>query len=170
MANVVIKRHVAAFNIDTYNRSVIASTDLENGTVFTLNAKDANEKLCWTPTAPGANGTGLWMATSPAVVYVNKTQGLTVDPRDFVNKAGKVIDATFLAVGDLIEMTGEGISGIDTNNFLAPDAGKFVLKAVNEAPATGCYLKKVDTSVLHIGDGAIAPTAVPTYIFEVKAN
>lgn len=170
MANVVIKRHVAAFNIDTYNRSVIAAADLENGSVFTLDAKDANEKMCWTPTAPAANGTGLWMATSPEVVYVNKTQGLTVDPRDFVNKAGRVIDVTFLNVGDIIEMTGDGIADIATNNYLVPDAGKFVLKSANEAPASGCYLKKVETSVLHIGEGGIAPTAVPTYIFEVKAN
>ena len=34
MANVVIKRRVAAHNVDALNRSVVAEQDLENGTVF----------------------------------------------------------------------------------------------------------------------------------------
>ena len=65
MANVIIKRSVAATNIDSYNRSAVASNDLPNGSVFSLKEKDSANELLYKVTAPAANEKGLWMATSP---------------------------------------------------------------------------------------------------------
>ena len=54
--NVVIKRRVAAHNIDALNRAVVATVDLENGSIFTLSARSENE----------AEGE-VWKATQPTV-------------------------------------------------------------------------------------------------------
>lgn len=169
MANVVIKRQVAAFNIDSYNRSVIHTAALPNGSIFVLNAKNNNESEVWDVTAPTEGATGVWMATSPEVIYVDKTHGGSVDPRDFTNPANKVFDASYLAVNDLWEMTGEGIANIATNGFLTAGTTTTLVSAAT-APASGFYMQKVGTNTLKVGDGAIAPATVTTYIFEVKAN
>lgn len=168
--NVVITRAVAAFNVDSYNRTVMSTTaDIDNGSVFTL-ARTEADSLVWTPTAPAAaTATGLWMACAPEVLYQDKTHGGTVDPRDYTNVQGRVFDAILLQKGDVIEMTGEGIADIATKAYLVIDANKMVLKGADEA-GTGYALKKIGASNLHIGDGAIAPTAVPTYVFEVVNN
>lgn len=166
--NVVIKRKVAETNIDSYHRSAKASVDLPNGSVFALEAKGTDG--LWTVKAPTANQAGLWMATSPEVIYVDKAHGGSSDPRDFVNVAGRAIDATYLVPKDLIEMTGDGITGIDTAVYLIADTG-YTLKASTAAPTSGgIALKKVETGTLKVGDGAIAPAAIPTYVFEVEAN
>lgn len=170
MANVVIKRRVAATNVDSYNRSAIATTKLPNGSVFSLKEKDATNELCYVAKAPVANEKNLWMATSPEVIYVDKTHGGSADPRDFENIAGRPIDATLLVPTDIIEMSGEGITGIDTAKYLVADTG-MVLKAAATAPtAGGLALRKIGTGTLKIGDGAIAPAVIPTYVFEVESN
>lgn len=167
--NVIIKRAVAGFNVDSYNRTVVADTDIDNGGVFALTRTDAQD-LRWTASyAANASATGLWMATSPEVMYVNKEAGLSVDPRDFTNKAGRSIDATLLVKGDVIEMTGEGIADIDTKDYLVAATDSYTLVAADAAVA-GFTLKKIGTSTLKIGDGAIAPAPVATYVYEVVNN
>ena len=170
MANVVIKRSVAATNIDSYNRSAVATVNVPNGSVFSLKEKDTSNELLYKAVAPKANEKGLWMATSPEVIYVDKAHGGSSDPRDFTNIAGRAIDATYLVPADIIEMTGEGITGIDTAVYLVADTS-MTLKAATAAPtAGGLALRKVGKGTLKVGDGAIAPVAVPTYVFEVEAN
>ena len=167
--NVVIKRAVAGFNVDSYNRTVVAEADIDNGGVFALARTNAQD-LRWTAGyAASASATGLWMATSPEVMYVNKEAGLSVDPRDFTNKAGRSIDATLLVKGDVIEMTGEGIANIDTKDYLVAATDSYTLVAADAAVA-GFTLKKIGTSTLKIGDGAIAPAPVATYVYEVVNN
>lgn len=170
MANVVIKRSVAATNIDSYNRSAVATVDVPNGSVFSLKEKDTANELLYKATVPAANEKGLWMATSPEVIYVDKAHGGSADPRDFINVKGRAIDATYLVPTDIIEMTGEGITGIDTAKYLVADTS-MTLKAASAAPtAGGLVMRKIGTNTLKVGDGAIAPAAIPTYVFEVEAN
>ena len=167
--NVVIKRQMAATNIDSYNRSAVHTADLPNGSVFTLNEVDTGNDARWKVGTPTAASKGLWMATSPEVVYVDKNHGGSADPRDFVNVAGRTIDATLLVKQDLVEMTGEGITGISTATFLGVTAG-LQLVALTAAPTQGAYLKAVGKGTLKVGDGALAPAAIPTYVFEVVDN
>ena len=170
MANVVIKRSVAATNIASYNKSAVATVDVPNGSVFSLKEKDTANELLYKATAPAANEKGLWMATSPEVIYVGKTQGGSCDPRDFVNKAGKPIDATYLVPKDIIEMTGEGITGIATATYLVANTGTTLVASTAAPTSGGICLRKIGTGTLKVGDGAIAPAAIPTYVFEVEAN
>jgi hypothetical protein len=175
--NVVIKTAVQAYNIDAYNRTAVCSEDIANGSVFELlkYSEADGEEMVWEATAPAADtAKGLWMATSPEVVITkgfdgSVYKGLTPDPRAFVNIAGHMIDATFLAVGDMIEMTADGIEDAADKDYLVVDAGKFTLKAA-DAATTGLSLRKVGTSRLHIGQAGIAKSAVATYKYVVEIN
>lgn len=175
MNNVVIKSQVQAFNVDAYNRTAVATVDLENGSVFALNSYSTNdgEEMVWKVSAPAANGVGLWMATSPEVVITKlangeEFKGLTPDPRAFINYAGKMIDATKLCAGDIIEMTCANIENVAAKDYLVAN-GAYALEAADAAGA-GFAMKKIGTSRLHIGQGGIAPAVVPTYKFEVVNN
>ena len=67
--NVVIKRRVAAHNIDALNRAVVATVDLENGSVFTLEERSdvEGEDEVWKAVKPTGAIKGLWMAKSSEV-------------------------------------------------------------------------------------------------------
>lgn len=179
MANVVFKKRVQAYNIDALNRTAKCESDIDNGCVFALNSQseDDGENMVWVATAPtAATSKGLWMATSPEVVIVkdamgNEYRGITPDPRAFKNMAGRMIDATYLKEGDLIEMTGDGITGIETtaNKYLVPTAGDFVLTATSNA-GTGFYLERIGTGKFHIGTGDLVKGIIPNYKYECKNN
>lgn len=178
MANVVIKRHVAAHNVDALNRSVVATQDLENGTVFELltrSTKDGEDEV-WNATAPTTASTamGLWMAKASEVILTKvgtgdtavEMLGVVEDPRNFVNVAGRVFSAFKPQAGDIIEMT----LGHDTNKYLIPQDTKFALTTSASPNANGFTMLQVDTGILHIGAAGFVKTPVKTYIYEVVRN
>lgn len=174
--NVVILKQYAAYNVDAYNRTAVCESDIDNGCVFKLASysETEGEGTVWKAEQAAESDKGLWMAVSPEVVTTKVMDGVEIrnlvsDPRAFVNIAGKMIDAVKLVPGDIIEMTGEGISSIDTNNYLVPDASNFKLKA-NSAAGTGLSLRKLGKSKLHIGDAALVKKPVTTYKYEVEIN
>lgn len=173
--NVVIKRRVAAHNIDALNRAVVATEDLENGSVFTLEERSdvEGEDEVWKAVKPTGAIKGLWMAKSSEVTittigegdYALQMKGIVEDPRMFTNVKGLVFDAFKPQVGDIIEMT----LGDDTDKYLVPEASSFTLKAAATA-GDGFAMHQVGTSVLHIGSAKLVKTPVKTYIYEVVAN
>lgn len=173
--NVVIKTRVAAMNIDSYNRTAVCTSDIDNGSVFKLVKKSTTvgEKDVWVAEQAAATDKGLWIATSPEVVITKvgdlEMKNIVVDPRYFVNNAGRMIDATFLNVGDEIEIYSESIENISTKDYLVPAADKFALKAA-DAAGTGLSLHKIGTDNLHIGQTSIAKTPLPTYRYVVEIN
>lgn len=182
MANVVHKRVVAAFNVDSYNTTAVCAQTIDNGCVFKLEQYSTNEgeSMVWQAEQATATDLGLWMATSPEVVITRAWEGDAVappldvknvvrDPRAFRNLAGRVIDCTLLQKGDLIEMTAEGIAGADTNDYLVPAAADFMLESAATA-GTGLCLQKVDTKWLPIGNAALVKTRVPFYKYKVISN
>lgn len=178
MANVVIKRRVAAHNVDALNRSVVADQDLENGTVFELLTRSDvdGEDEVWKATAPvtASEAMGLWMAKASEVILSKVGDGDTAvemlgvveDPRNFVNVKGRVFSAFKPQAGDIIEMT----LGDDRNEYLIPQNSKFTLVANAGDNATGFAMHKVDTGILHIGSAGFVKTPVKTYIYEVVRN
>ena len=173
--NVVIKRRVAAHNIDALNRAVVATEDLENGSVFTLEERSnvEGEDEVWKAVKPTAGAKNVWMAKSSEVTittigkddYALQMKGIVEDPRMFTNVKGLVFDAFKPQVGDIIEMT----LGNDTNKYLVPEASSFTLKADATAGA-GFAMHQVGTGILHIGSAKLVKTPVKTYIYEVVAN
>lgn len=172
--NVVIKRRVAAHNIDALNRTFVATEDLENGSIFTLTERSTadGEDEVWKVAKPTATSLGVWMAKSSEVTittvgegdYALQMKGIVEDPRMFTNVKGLVGDCFKPQVGDIIEMT----LGDDTNKYLVADAA-YKLKAAATA-GDGFAMHQVGTSILHIGSAKLVKTPVKTYIYEVVAN
>lgn len=182
MANVVIKRRVAAHNIDSLNRTAVyADADIENGSVFELRTRSTvdGEDEVWKATAvppeEASTAMGLWMAKSPEVVLTTVTdgtnslnfKGIVEDPRYFTNVKGYVFSAFKPQAGDIIEMTLGQDSGGD---YLIPQDGSMTLKASANDTVTGFAMKKIDTGILHIGSAGFVKTPVKTYIYEVVRN
>lgn len=179
MANVVIKRRVAAHNIDSLNRSVVATEDVENGFVFELLTRSDvdGEDEVWKATAAATASTamGLWMAKASEVIVTTVTngddtlefKGIVEDPRYFTNVKGRVFSAFKPQAGDIIEMTLGQDSGGD---YLIPQDSQMALIASGSDNATGFAMKKIDTGILHIGSAGLVKTPVKTYIYEVVRN
>lgn len=175
--NVLIQKAVAAKNIDADNRSVISTTDMDNGDVFVLNAysETAGEGEVWATSATAEDSQigEIWMAYSPEVSITvdgmgNRYVGLNKDPRAFTNVANKPFDAFKLHEGDIVEFTGDGyIAMAASTYFNVGTTSKFV--PASTPSTTGAYLVKRKTGVLHINTGKIGDSTIPTYIFEVKA-
>lgn len=173
--NVVIKRRVAAHNIDALNRTFVATEDLENGSIFTLTERSTTdgEDEVWKVAKPTATSLGVWMAKSSEVTittvgegdYALQMKGIVEDPRMFTNVKGLVGDCFKPQVGDMIEMT----LGDDTNKYLVAADDAYKLKAAAVA-GTGFAMHQVGTSILHIGSAKLVKTPVKTYIYEVVAN
>ena len=173
--NVVIKRRVAAHNIDALNRAVVATEDLENGSIFTLTERSTTdgEDEVWKVAKPSATSRGVWMDKSSEVNittigkgdYALQMKGIVEDPRMFTNVKGLVFDAFKPQVGDIIEMT----LGDDTKKYLVPEASSFTLKA-DATAGDGFAMHQVGTGILHIGSAKLVKTPVKTYIYEVVAN
>lgn len=172
--NVVIKRRVAAHNIDALNRTFVATEDLENGSIFTLTERfttDGEDEV-WKVAKPTATSLGVWMAKSSEVTittvgegdYALQMKGIVEDPRMFTNVKGLVGDCFKPQVGDMIEMT----LGDDTDKYLVADVA-YKLK-VASAAGDGFAMHQVGTSILHIGSAKLVKTPVKTYIYEVVAN
>lgn len=172
--NVVIKRRVAAHNIDALNRTFVATEDLENGSIFTLTERSTTdgEDEVWKVAKPTAASLGVWMAKSSEVTittvgegdYALQMKGIVEDPRMFTNVKGLVGDCFKPQVGDMIEMT----LGDDTAKYLVADVA-YKLK-VADAAGSGFAMHQVGTSILHIGSAKLVKTPVKTYIYEVVAN
>lgn len=173
--NVVIKRRVAAHNIDALNRAVVATdADLENGSIFTLSERSdvEGEDEVWKAVKPTVGAKGVWMAKSSEVTittigegdYALQMKGIVEDPRMFTNVKGLVFDAFKPQVNDIIEMT----LGDDAKDYLVADAS-YTLKA-DTAAGDGFAMHKVGTGILHIGSAKLVKTPVKTYIYEVVAN
>ena len=184
LRNVVIKSRTASLNIDSYNRTAVCEEEIDNGSVFALKeySENAGEEMVWKAERATSNEKGLWMATTPEVVITRALdgegtvpsldfKGIVNDPRAFTNHAGMMIDATYMAIGDIYEMTCAGLTFTgETDTYLVPDYDtSFKLKGSTSA-GTGTALRKIGTSYLHIGNGAIVKTPVVTYKFVVESN
>ena len=111
---VLIPSLVAAKNVDSYNASFIAETDIDNGMVFA--AGDYSDEQVYDVAAIGADLHNIYMAFSPEDTIITDAMGNEYkiginDPRTFTNVAGKVFSAYRPQVGDKILISAEGIEG-----------------------------------------------------------
>lgn len=170
--NVIIKVQTACFNVDALNRSAVYTTGaLDNGSVVALNTKSAGIGH-WNATLPAEGDAPLWIVATPEVIFEDKTHGGSADPRDFEVVAGRVFDAFCPQVADQIEMTlpylGTITAGSEPAFLVAGTDGNFA--TADTAPTSGLGFKFVGTNTLKVGDGAIAPAAIPTYVYECVCN
>jgi hypothetical protein len=181
MYNVIIKRHVAAFNTDSLNRAAVCESNIPNGAVVTLTGKSENEgeSRVWVAEAPASgDAAGLWMAASPEVVTLtdalgNEYKGLTADPRAFVNIAGKTMDVFKPQKSDIIWMALTDVVGTinETNKYLVPtgDGSAFTLTASSTAGDGLCF-QLIGERAIEIPNGNVVKNLVTGYEFECINN
>lgn len=176
--NVLIPNAIAAQDVNAWNRSAVASTNVDNGNIVILSALSttAGEGEVWTALTPStSNGlTGVWMVYQPELTETGeKYRGLDPDPRNFYIPDGKVFSCFKPKIGDIVTMTADGLAGTkSTNTFVnAVDStgGLKPLWASSQA-ASVFSMKLIETTYISIGSGAIDSQRVTAYKFQVIAE
>lgn len=174
---VVVKNNVMATDVQSMNRTAVSNANIENGSVFLLNAGQESGSDRYTVVQPTTgNLSGLYMAATPEIVEIRTSSGLAYrvgeNPQDFINYAGQSIDAFKLNVGDVVTLTADAMSAaMASNTFaVAQNANYKLLPAT--AAISGLSLKLIETTYIAIGSGQPSVTAsrVTAYKFEVVAN
>jgi hypothetical protein len=177
---VVIQNRVMAADIDSLNRTFYSGSDLDNGWLFSsasqLSTQSGSSELWYAvqPTTGSLNN--LWMAASSEVPVTYDGsyayRGLNQDPRNFYNKAGKMIDAFKPQPGDIITAS-SGIfdNAIASNGYATPYADNWQLHAGATPLGTGTMAWRVlATTYISIGSGAIDNQRVTAYKLECIYN
>lgn len=156
MANgVIVESRIQATNIDALNRTAKATVDVAGGGLVALTASGAQGNEVWTAAAPATGSLGgLWIAYNPAE-HLTKVggkffAGLSEDPRDYVNIAGRPFDCFKPAVGDEIDITIDCVdasgSSVVAGDFLESKDGQttFTRKAAASGATSGSTAFKVE--------------------------
>lgn len=172
---ILVQNQVAALNVDSYNRSVISGSNIDNGWVFMLSSKSSTtgEAEVWNATwTTSGSLTGLWMAASPEVVLTDsRYKGIDPNPLNFYNVAGEVFDAFKPQAGDIITLTADALDGSTplAYAYVPPASHEFMWGSVLP---TGLALKYLNTTYVSVGASASTVTSgrVTAFQFEVLSN
>jgi hypothetical protein len=154
---ILIESKIAAKDIDALNRSVVATADVDAGSLLALTAPSTVGEDRWTVAQPSASAlTDLWIAYNPTarITKIDDLEfaGLSVDDRRYTNVANKTFDAFKPKVGDEIEFSVDcvdpsAVASVVAGDYLDSVAGSFKLASVmpeaeevaegEEAPALG---------------------------------
>lgn len=172
MANkhgVVITTHCAAWNVDAYNFSGVATTDLDNGTFVVLGDLQKTggviDEYTFSVTVD-ANGTSKakYIVASPIVGSTLAMQ-LTGDPREFYNVAGRPLSIKRIVDGDCIEVIGanfeDGAAPTDQTTYTTANIGANGKLSMVSADGT---FKLLGTKSIAIGQ-----ELVPSYVLQYNA-
>jgi hypothetical protein len=170
--SVLIPAATAALNVDSYNRSVVSASPVDNGNVLKMGAEGTSGSLIevFAVTQPSAGSpVGAWMAYSGDEIIVTdaKYKGIDPDPRNFFNAAGKVFSAFKPQVGDIIILTAQGfVNSFSAHTYAAPVADSYLLQWESAAGATGLVFKYIATTYISLATGAIDSQRVTAYKLE----
>ena len=159
MANgVIVESRIQATNIDALNRTAKATVDVAGGGLVALTASGAQGNEVWTAAAPASGSLGgLWIAYNPSE-HLTKVggkffAGLSEDPRDYVNIAGRPFDCFKPAVGDEIDITVDCVDASGTSvvagDILESKAGQTTFTRV--AASTGATSGSTAFKVEYVG-------------------
>lgn len=150
---VLIPSLVAAKNVDSYNASFIAETDIDNGMVFA--AGDYSDEQVYEVAAIGEDLHNIFMAFSPEDTIITDAMGNEYkiginDPRTFTNVAGKVFSAYRPQVGDKILISAAGIEGT-ADDYAVVATGENKLQYASAAVSGLSYKVLNDSDYISIG-------------------
>jgi len=168
---VLIPSAIAAMNVDSFNRSVVSASNVDNGYVLTMGSEYTSGSLTevFAVTASsGSTAKGLWMAYSGDEIVLTdaKYKGLDPDPRNFYNVAGKVFSAFKLQVGDIITVTADAFTGARTSESYAIPTTDYRLLWSAAADGGGVYFKYIATTYISLATGGIDSQRVTAYKLE----
>lgn len=176
--NILNARLVAAKSVDALNRSAVAAFDVDNGNLVKLTTRsaDADKTEVFTAVTPSTgNGlTGLWMVFQSEVVLTpfgsGYLSGFNNDITAFYIPTGKVFSVFKPQLGDIVEMTADGLAGTkSTNTFVNATDTTGGVKPVWGATQTASVfsMKLLETSYFPYTTGAIGDQRLTSYVFEV---
>lgn len=175
--NILNPRLVAAKNVDALNRSAVAAVDVDNGNLVKLTTRstDADKAEVFTAIVPVTGSlTGLWMVFQSEVILTpfgsGYLSGFNNDLTAFYIPAGRVFSVFKPQLGDIIEMTADGLAGTkSTNTFVNATDTTGGLKPVWGATQTANVfsMKLLETSYFPYATGAIDSQRLVSYVFEV---
>jgi hypothetical protein len=172
---VLVPNAIAALNVDSYNRSAVCASNVDNGNIVALLTKSATagESEVWTATVPATNSlSNLWMVYEPEIVITNSQyKGLDPDPRNFFVPATKVFSCFKLQVGDIITLTAEAFSGAKGGSDVYANAtnstGGLVFVWGTTQTSSVVSLHLIATTYISLATGAMDTQRVTAYQFEV---
>lgn len=172
--SVLIPEAIAATNVDSYNRSVVVSADIDNGNILVMGAKSSTsgESEVFSVSQPASALTHLWMAYSGDEIVLTdaRYKGLDPDPRNFFNASGKVFSAFKPQIGDIILITADGLTGTkSTNQYVIAASGTYKLTWASGAISGLSFKLLSDQKYISLATGAIDTQRVRAYEFECVA-
>ena len=159
MANgVIVESRIQATNIDALNRTAKAAVDVAGGGLVALTASGTQGNEVWTAAVPttGSLG-GLWIAYNPSE-HLTKVgdkffAGLSEDPRDYTNIAGRPFDCFKPLVGCEIDITADCVdataSSVVAGDILESKNGQTTFTRV--AASTGATAGSTASKVEYVG-------------------
>lgn len=159
MANgVIVESRIQATNIDALNRTAQASVNVAGGGLVSLAASGTQGNEVWTATAPAVGKLGdLWIAYNPSEhltqVGTKVFAGLSEDPRDYVNIAGRPFDVFKPQVGDEIDITVDCVDSSSSSavagDILESKAGQTTFQRI--AASTGATAGSTAFKIEYVG-------------------
>ena len=143
----MIEKRINAKDVEALNRSAKSVADIDGGMLVKLGEYADG---VWNVTK-ATEGEGLYMAYNPSEHFTNVNGrlfvGLTKDPRDYTNLAGRTFDIFKLTKGDIVGITAELIKASDVatvakGKFLEQGADGYEKK--DSATASTTSLKVID--------------------------
>ena len=167
----MIESKIQAKDIEALNGTGTCSTDLDGGTLVSLGAYSKGVVTLTKSTS----GKGLAMVYNPSE-HLTKIgsevyAGLTVDPREYTNIAGRPVDYFILKVGDKVVLTDGNIADSQTiavGKFLEQESGGFTVKA--SATASTTSFKVLEIQDIPFPQKGIGNEYAKGYLVECVAN
>lgn len=170
----MIESRISAKDVEALNRSAKCSNDIDGGTLVTCGTYADG---VWT-VSKATSGVGAWMAYNPSEHFTkvgdNIFAGLTADPRDYTNIAGRTMDIFKLQAGvDVVALTdGNLATGEATKvavaKYLEQDTDGFVVKDSPTASTTS--LKVIAIETIPFPQAGIGDEFAKKYVCEVVQN
>lgn len=167
----MIESRMSAKDVEALNRSAVSESDIDGGTLVSLSTFADG---VFTATK-ATSGQGLYIAYNPSEHFTkvddNIYAGLSQDPRDYTNLAGRTFDVAKLLVGDLVTLTAGNIKSGETvtkGKFLEQGADGYVVK--NSATASTTSLKVIDIVTIPFPQAGIGMEFATGYLCEVAQN
>jgi hypothetical protein len=174
--SVLIPNAISATNIDSYNRSAVCASALDNGNIVKLTTRSATagQGEVFTAVVPSTSAglTGLWMVYSGDEIVVTdaRYKGLDPDPRNFFTPASTVVSVYKPQLGDIITMTADGFAtGAGAGSAFAnaiDTSGGIKLEWAAAIGTSILSYKLLGTKYISLATGAIDTQRVVAYELE----
>lgn len=150
---IVVPGNMASTTVDAFLKNVKISTDLENGSHVILgNLLDDNLDTYEASTPVDVTSDEIFIIEQSVINDVEGMKINVVDPRRFINRAGSVVRARKLMVGDVLIMSIDGFNSTPTvGQYVIPANGKSKLDPSASVGNTTLSYKVEKKTVISVG-------------------